>query len=66
VKCGGTVASDWFSPVRRVAETLRSAPKYLAKREVGTVIVYAGDESTTQLGVRVMSWREVAMVGRAG
>lgn len=65
VKSGRTVADDWFAPLRRVAETLRGTSRGGTRREVVPVIIYAGERSTTQSGVRIASWREVREVFQA-
>jgi predicted AAA+ superfamily ATPase len=59
VKSGRTVASDWFAPLQRVAEALRQAKVLTAGREVIPMVVYAGDRSSTQAGVRLVAWHEV-------
>jgi hypothetical protein len=61
VKSGRTLASDWFGQVTRVAELLRDSP-FAAEREVVPVVIYAGERSSTQAGVRILSWREIETI----
>jgi predicted AAA+ superfamily ATPase len=59
VKSGRTVASDWFPPLQRIAETLRGARTLTAGREVLPMVIYAGERSSTQSGVRVVPWAAI-------
>jgi predicted AAA+ superfamily ATPase len=59
VKSGRTVASDWFPPLQRIAETLRGAKTLTAGREVLPMVIYAGERSSTQSGVRVVPWAAI-------
>lgn len=55
-KAGRTFAGDWVAPIRRWQEDLAMG----AETRASAFVIYGGDESQTRMGVRLVSWRELA------
>jgi hypothetical protein len=59
VKAGRTFAGDWVGPIRHWQGDLAKGTDALGS----SFVIYGGDESQTRMGVRLVSWRDLALGG---